>query len=87
MPGLGKGKAQLNASTTQEKVDYIQARADALGWSNAKAVKTIVDFWLALGAPPLSEHDSAIKPAPIPTAAAVELPTWWKSYKGKGSKS
>lgn len=84
MSGTAKGMIQIATSLSEAKVGYLRARAEALdGSSNSKVLAKIVDFWLALGAPPLSELDAARATVPIPKDIRVPVLRCWEKYAGK----
>lgn len=84
MGGTAKGKVQIATSILESKAEYLNARSEALDWrSNSRALSQIVDFWLALGAPPLSELDALRPTQPIPKEIRVPVLRAWEKYVGK----
>lgn len=81
MGAFAKGIVSLSSQTTEEKRAYLDQRCERLKWSRAAAVSEIIDFWLALGAPPLSPGDDGDKEIPIPASAAVALPAHWERFR------
>ncbi len=84
MSGTAKGMIQIATSLSEAKVGYLRARAEALdNSSNSKVLAKIVDFWIALGAPALSELDAARPTIPVPANIRVPLIPAWVKYAGK----
>lgn len=77
MSGYGKGVSPLTSQTSQEKRDYLDARAKRLGWSRSEVVSTLIDFWFAMGAPALSDLDALAHPVEIPEGAREKMRTYW----------
>jgi hypothetical protein len=77
MSGYAKGVSPLTSQTTTDKRAYIDARAARINWSRAEFITQMVDFWLAMGAPALSEIESLAPALPIPEAARVPLRPYW----------
>ncbi len=83
MSGPAKGMQPVSADISAAKRDYLDARRQSLEWSRAQVVTKIIDFWLAIGAPPLNELD-ALKPAiALPADVRVPLIPAWVKYAGK----
>ena len=66
MGKTGKGMVPLSSQTSEFKRAYLDARADRLNWSRSEVLTKVIDYWMATGAPALSELDS---PTPIPEIA------------------
>lgn len=56
----GNGKEILSAGVTSDVAAYVTARADRLEQTKAWALVRIIDFWIASGAPPLSQLDEKL---------------------------
>lgn len=83
MSGPAKGMQPISADIAGVKRDYLDARRESLEWSRAQAVTKIIDFWLAIGAPPLNELDALKAIIPIPADAKVPLIPAWAKFAGK----
>lgn len=83
MSGTAKGMIQVATSIPEAKAAYLQARADSLEWSNSKTIARVIDFWIALGAPPLSENDATGSQIPIPKGGHAERLKVWQHFVGK----
>jgi hypothetical protein len=79
MGALGKGMVSLSSQTSAEKRTYIDVRGDRLEWTRSEVVTQLVDFWFAMGAPPLSALDALAPAIPIPEACRVAVPPFWAS--------
>ncbi len=79
----GKGKVQLGITFSRERDAYLFQRAESLGWSRAQVINTIVDFWLALDAPPLNDLESRSPIAKIPGEVRVPMIEAWAKYSGQ----
>ena len=73
----GKDAYSLSSQTTKPKRDYLDARAEALGWSRAQVISAALDFWFALGAPAVTKRDVSV---PVPADASVEMISEWEPY-------
>lgn len=83
MSGPAKGMKQVGTSVSEVRAAYLEARGQALEFSNSKTIGRIIDFWIAVGAPPLSELDAARPHLPVPSAARVPMIPAWVKYAGK----
>lgn len=77
MGTYGKGMVPLSSQTTEDKRAYLDQRCERLNWTRSEAVTKLVDFWLAIGAPPLSELDALAPTIPIPQNAKEPLRPYW----------
>lgn len=57
---VGKGKALLAASVPEEIKHFVRYRSERLGWSESRYVRAIVEHWMADGAPPVNEIETAV---------------------------
>jgi hypothetical protein len=80
MGKFGKGMAPLSSQTSELKRAYLDTRAERLNWTRSEVLTKVIDYWLAMGAPALSELDA---PLPVPAAVISELPSHWARYTGK----
>lgn len=60
---MGEGRRHMTCLTTDDRYEYVKARADGLGWSVSQFTGQIIEEWLETGAPLLDKHD---KPLPLP---------------------
>ena len=56
----GKGKEIIGFAAPSETVAYVIARAERLDQSKAWVMNRILEYWIAQGAPAMSEADSAL---------------------------
>jgi len=81
MGKFGKGKATIGALVDEELVHYLDARAERTETNRSRIVRGAVDFWLALGAPPVTRNeamDTTIPPPPLEQVPPLE--PYWQPY-------
>jgi hypothetical protein len=77
MAGIGKGMAPVSSQTTAEKKAYLLARAERIDETSSAMFSQLIDFWLAMDAPPLCEADSLEQKMPLPLEVQVKLRSYW----------
>jgi hypothetical protein len=58
MSGAAKGKRQVNAQVTEQRAQYIEARARRLGWKPATFTSAVIDLWFRMGCPAVHEVEA-----------------------------
>lgn len=87
MSGPAKGMLPISADIPAGKREYIDSRIAPLGWSRAQAVAKIVDFWIALGCPPLSDLEAKGRIESIDSDSRVVPLSCWLPYLPRPTKA
>ena len=86
MPRLAQGISALSTQIETAKRDYLDARAAAMPpATRAFMVTQIIDFWIALGAPPVTPAEAVTEFVELPTSLRRIAPPYWQPYLPKPS--
>lgn len=75
--GYGKDVLPITAQVAAPKRDYLDARAARLNWSRAEIVEQVIEFFFAMGCPPLSEIEAHASRLPAPAGCRAEMRPYW----------
>lgn len=76
--GPGKDKANMTVHGHAYLQRFIASRGLVHEWSASKYARKIIQYWVAIGAPPVCEQDVG-KDLPAPPAALMgAISDWWR---------
>lgn len=74
------GMEGFSSQVETAKRDYFDERAHRINLSRGKLITILLDFWLAIGAPPLTDGDRGTSVLPIPEDARVDVLKIWAQH-------
>ena len=84
MGSLAQGKTTLGTQIPDEMKEYFVNRAERTETTPSRLLRGAVEFWLALGAPPLTRNESTNTTVPPPPPEIVPpLEPFWEPYQKK----